>query len=227
MRIKHAILSDIRFQYNYGFYLIYAFLCVIYIVILHSLPLTVKKQVTAILIFSDPAAMGLFFMGAIILLEKSERVLNAIAVSPLRCWEYICSKVLSLALISLIVALVIGLAVGVHSLPIVLLGTLLSSIVFSLLGITAATQIESLNQFMVISVGIEIVCFLPPILAVIRPDWQFLSWFPFDAALRMIYGSSKSILLDILINLLLIAILYVISYKQVEKMLKGVGGVKL
>lgn len=227
MRLKHAVFGDIRFQWKYGFYLIYAVLCVIYIAILNSLPLSVKPQVTAILIFSDPAAMGLFFMGAIILLEKSQRVLNAVAVSPLRYSEYIYSKVLSLALISLLVAAAIGLAAGVHNLPFVLLGTLFSSIVFSLLGIIAATKIESLNQFMVVSVGIEIVCFIPPILAVIRPDWSILSLFPFDAAMRLIYGSSSNRLLDIMINLLLIAILYVISYKQVTKMFGRVGGVKL
>lgn len=227
MRVKNAILGDIRFQWKYGFYFIYAILTVIYIAILNSLPMGVKPQVTAILIFSDPAAMGLFFMGAIILLEKSQRVLNAIAVSPMKYNEYIFSKVLSLALISLVVAAVIGLAVGMNNLLMVLLGTLFSSIVFSLLGIIAATKIESLNQFMAISVGIEIICFIPPILAVIRPDWSLLSLFPFDAAMRLIFGSSNNVLIDIGINLLLSAILYLICYKQVQKMFMSVGGVKL
>lgn len=227
MRMRNAIFGDIRFQWKYGFYLIYAVLCVIYIAVLNSLPLSIKPQLTAILIFSDPAAMGLFFMGAIILLEKSQRVLNAIAVSPMKYSEYICAKVLALALISLIVAAAIGLSVGAGDLPMILLGTLFSSIVFSLLGIIAATKIESLNQFMVVSMVIEIICFVPPILAVVRPDWEILSLFPFDAAMRLIYGSSNSILLDITINLLLIAILYVISYKQVKKMFERVGGVRL
>jgi len=187
MRVKNAVIGDILFQWKYGFYLIYAVLCFIYISILNSLPMGVK-------IFSDPAAMGLFFMGAIILMEKSQRVLNAVAVSPL---EYILSKVLSLALISILVATVIELSVGVENLPFVLLGTLFSSIIFTLLGIIAATKIESLNQFILVSVVIDIICFVPPLLAIIRPDWSFLELLPFDASMRLIYRSSNSILMDI------------------------------
>lgn len=227
MKLKNALLGDIRFQWKYGFYLIYAILCVVYIAILNSLSMSIKPQATAIFIFSDPAAMGLFFMGAMILLEKSQRVLNALAISPMKYSEYICSKVLSLLLISELVALLIGVAVGVSNLPMILLGTMFSSILFSLLGIIAATKIESLNQFMVVSIGIEIVCFLPPILAVIKPDWTILSWFPIDAAMRLINISSRNVWLDISINLFLILILYLISYKQVKKMFGGVGGVKL
>lgn len=227
MRVKNAVIGDIHFQWKYGFYFIYAVLCIIYIAILNSLPMGVKPQVTAILIFSDPAAMGLFFMGAIILMEKSQRVLNAVAVSPLKYMDYILSKVLSLALISILVATVIALAVGVENLLFVLLGTLFSSIVFTLLGIIAATKIESLNQFILVSVLIEIICFVPPILAIIRSDWSFLELSPFDASMRLIYGSSNSILLDIAINILLIIILFMICHKQVKKMFERVGGVKL
>lgn len=227
MRMKNALIGDMRFQWKYGFYLIYAILCTIYIAIINSLPVTVKPQVTAILIFSDPAAMGLFFMGAIILLEKSQRVLNAVAVSPLKHSEYILAKVLSLAFISALVAAVIALATGAGNIPLIIIGTIISSAVFTLLGIIAATKIESLNQFMVVSVGIDIICFIPPILAVVRPDWSFLKLFPFDAAMRLIYGSSASVLLDMGINLLLIILLYLICHRQVKKMFQRVGGVKL
>ena len=46
-------------------------------------------------VISDPAAMGLFFMGAVILPEKSQRVTSFFAVSPLKAWEYVGAKVLA------------------------------------------------------------------------------------------------------------------------------------
>jgi fluoroquinolone transport system permease protein len=52
------------------------------------------------MIFSDPAAMGLYFMGAIVLFEKSERVLSAIAVSPVKPREYVLSKLCSIGIVS-------------------------------------------------------------------------------------------------------------------------------
>lgn len=227
MRMKNALIGDMCFQWKYGFYLIYVILCAVYIAIINLLPITVKPQATAILIFSDPAAMGLFFMGAIILLEKSQRVLNAVAVSPLKYSEYILAKVLSLAFISVLAAVVIALAAGAGNIPLIVIGTIFSSAVFTLLGIIAASKIESLNQFIAVSVGIDVICFIPPILAVVRPDWSFLKLFPIDAAMRLINGSSTNILFDVGINILLIALLYLICRRQVRKMFRRVGGVKL
>lgn len=74
------------------------------------------------LIFSDPAAMGLFFMGAIVMLEQS------FAVSPLKVWEYVGSKVLSLSMIGLLVAGLVGVTARQEALPQLLLGISLASV---------------------------------------------------------------------------------------------------
>ena len=55
----------------------------------------------------------MFFMGAIILLEKSQRVTSLFAVSPLKESEYIGSKVLSISLIAVFVAGVAPVLAGV------------------------------------------------------------------------------------------------------------------
>ena len=62
MRFKTLLLWDMKFQARYGFYLLYGFLTVFYIVLLFSLPLSWKENAAAILIYSDPAAMGLYFI---------------------------------------------------------------------------------------------------------------------------------------------------------------------
>lgn len=71
MRFKNLLLWDMKFQRRYGFYLLYGSLTAIYVVLLFSMPQSWKENTAVILIYSDLAAMGLFFMGAIILLKKS------------------------------------------------------------------------------------------------------------------------------------------------------------
>ena len=110
MRLKKLFLLDMRFQAKYGFYFLYVVLTVIYIAVLFALPENWKEKTAAILIFSDPASMGLFFMGAIVLLEKSQHTTCALAVSPVYATEYVIAKVSSLSAISLVVAAILALA---------------------------------------------------------------------------------------------------------------------
>ena len=111
------ILSDIRFQFRYGFYFIYLVFSLVYIGMLFAFPENWRQTAALLMIFTDPAAMGLFFMGAIVLFEKSERVLNSIAVSPVKPLEYVVSKLVSIGLIASLVACVIGFVAGVVERP--------------------------------------------------------------------------------------------------------------
>ena len=89
------------------------------------------------MIYSDPAAMGLFFMGAIVLLEKSQKVLNAMVVSPVKVSEYILSKTVALIAISTIIAMILGFVSGSNQLLSIAVGTALTSAIFTMLGIIA------------------------------------------------------------------------------------------
>lgn len=116
MRLRKLFSADLRFMARYGFFFLYAVLTAVYIVVLSVIPAHWRKTAAVILIFSDPAAMGLFFMGAIILLERSQRTPCAVAVSPVRPAEYILAKAASLAVLSLAVAAVLVFAAGMDQL---------------------------------------------------------------------------------------------------------------
>nr|WP_288977150.1 ABC transporter permease [uncultured Blautia sp.] len=224
MRLKNLVQKDIFFQWKYGFYYIYALISIIYICVLNSLPEAYKNDVSTVLVFSDPAAIGLFFMGAIILLEKSQRILNAVAISPVKVMEYIFSKVIALAIISSIVSVVIAISTGMSNILLVIIGTVLTSIIFTLIGIIAATQIQSLNQFMFISLIIEIICFLPPIVNIFSDKFQFLKFFPLDAATRIIGGTSANLILDIMLLIIINIVLFILCNRFTEKMFYKIGG---
>lgn len=104
MRFFHALKNDIRFQIKYGFYFLYAFFSVVYIAVLILVPSEYKKMTASLIILTDPAMLGVFFIGGIWLLEKGEGLHRFWSVSPLRPIEYILSKSISLAILSTISA---------------------------------------------------------------------------------------------------------------------------
>ena len=226
MRLKKLFLLDMRFQAKYGFYFLYAVLTVIYITVLFALPENWKEKAAVILIFSDPASMGLFFMGAIVLLEKSQHTTCALAVSPVHATEYVIAKVSSLSGISLVVAAILALAADADNLHIVLFGTFISSVIFTLFGIIVATKITSLNQFILWTVPIEAVCFVPAILHLFKITPAWCGYYPVNVCMDMVSGHSSSAI-GFLGVVATMVILFVLSRFYVLKMWDSMGGVRL
>ena len=226
MRLRSLFLLDMRFQARYGFYFLYTALTIIYVIVLFVLPENWREKAVAILIFSDPASMGLFFMGAIVLLEKSQHTPCAFAVSPVRVEEYVIAQIGSLSAISLVVAAVLAFTANVDHLPMVLLGTVISSTIFTLLGMMIATKIISLNQFILWTVPVEIVCFVPAILHLFKVTPYWLRYYPVNVCMEMVSGYAPSAI-GIFIVIVFIAILFILSQYCVLKMWKSCGGEKL
>lgn len=106
-----------------------------------------------LLVFTDPAAVGLYFMGALLLLEKSQRVLPALAVDPVAPWQYVCSKTLDLSLARTLVGAALCLSGPGKLLAARILTLLPGAFFFSLAGMTAAFYSGSLNKFLLLSTG--------------------------------------------------------------------------
>ena len=227
MRLGRLICSDIHFQWKYGFYFIYFILTVLYVCGIASLPGHWKTDIASIMIYSDPAAMGLFFMGAIVLLEKSQKVLNAIVVSPVKMSEYILSKTVALIAISTVIAMILGLVSGSNQLLSIAVGTALTSAIFTMLGIIAATKISNLKQFLIVIMPIEIGCFVPPIVGLFVKLPDIFRFFPFTACMNLITGKSILLSFDMVLVIATLIILYIVARHTVKHMWKSLGGVKL
>jgi fluoroquinolone transport system permease protein len=162
MRIQTLLVGDFRFQWKYGFYFLYLVFTLLYIFLLQILPASWKEKASLIMVFSDPAAMGLFFMGAIILLEKSEQTMQSLAVSPIKAVEYVLAKLLSLAFLATMVGFCIALSAMKIERPLLFfLGIFLGSCLFSALGLLVATKAKTLNQFIVFTIPFELIINLP------------------------------------------------------------------
>ena len=227
MRIITLIKSDIRFQFRYGIYLIYMIFTFLYIILLQILPFEWREKAAIIMIFTDPAAMGLFFMGAIVLFEKSERVLDSIAVSPVKAWEYVLSKQISIGITSALVALIIGISAGtIKNVFFFTLNVFLCSCLFSAIALIIAHKSSTLNQFMLAVIPAEILVILP---AIIWLFWYDKGWTVIHPGISMMIlciGGGNT-LAAFAFLLLWTAIFTMIACVKIDKMLKSVGGVKL
>lgn len=194
-RIKNATKTDMVFQYKQGFYFIYLLISFIYLLILGQLPKNIASIALPIIVFSDPSVLGLFFIGGILLLEKEQGVIHTLAVTPLKTYEYLVSKLISLCMISILTVLLITVLsnVGEPNYKILLLGVVLTSMFFTLIGIIIATKSRHINAFFVKMVPWMIILFLPSVLLFLYPTEWFLSFFPTIASLKLVNGAYHGI----------------------------------
>ncbi len=227
MRIKALLKGDISFQYKYGFYFLYIFFSAIYIGLLFTLPESWRGEAALLMIFTDPAALGLYFMGAIILLEKSERVLDSIAISPVKPVEYVLSKLLSISIISTVVGILIGMAGGVISNVFYFCaGVFLGSFLFSAVGLIIAANIPTLNAFIIATIPASFFISVPAIayLFGVKKAWMILH--P-GVSMIELCTSGQNALPALLVLIAWTALLFLLSSQVVRRMLLSVGGVKL
>jgi fluoroquinolone transport system permease protein len=195
MRLLHAVLADIRFQIKQGFYFVYVIITAMYLIIMSFLPDNILAIALPLVVFSDPSVLGLFFIGGIILMEKGQGVLMVLVVSPLRSWEYILSKVISLAIVSVLAAFAI--TYFSHSTVnwwLLLVSTILTSGIFTLLGIMINAGCKTVNQYMLKTIPYMLLFILPCFALLGFPYSGYFIVFPGVAALKLMLGAYHGIL---------------------------------
>lgn len=194
MRLIHGLYYDILFQIRHGFYYAYLFISLAYIFILKFIPDSVNEVGTVLVIVTDPSVLGAFFIGAILLLEKSQNCLEAILVTPLKVRDYVLSKILSLSMLSLISSFSITYFGynGSFNVLYLAIGVLLTSIFFTLIGFIIGIYAKTVNQYFLYS-------FLTVIFVVPLVDYlgvyenKLFYLFPLKSTLLLIDGAFTSI----------------------------------
>ncbi|MBT4035561.1 MAG: hypothetical protein HOB84_01915 [Candidatus Marinimicrobia bacterium] len=191
MRLLAAMGQDIRFQFRHGFYYAYAVLTILYIIVLRLLPDTMVYPALTLILFSDICALGFFFIGAIVLLERGQNLTESLFVTPLRLREYLLAKILSFLFLATLSALLImlGASIGGQDLMWFVFGAVFSALIYTLFGLIFAARARHVNDYFVKSLGAGLLISLP-ILAYIRL---------FDTPLFYIFPTRATlILLDVL-----------------------------
>lgn len=229
MRKVNVIKGDMFFQWKYGFYMLYLLMIIIYYMIFSFLTGNVKDTIVSICVYSDPAAMGMFFMGALILLEKSQRITNSIAISPVTVEEYILGKIVSVGIISEIVGVILMLQGHTENYFWCAIGIFAGSVIFSLCGIIVGAKIESLNQYIIGTLPFEIIGFVPVILYRIGFMWnnKLMIIHPGCSVMRLIEGDTEMAVGAVASIVIWTILLFWRADISVRKMFRKSGGVKL
>jgi fluoroquinolone transport system permease protein len=153
---------------------------------LYVIPDDYRAWLLPAFMLGEPALLGLTLVAGLRYLEKNERTLNALVVTPLRDAEYIIATVLSSVVVSCVAGA--GIQAGVIGLDVRVLLVipplfLVSSIV-GLVGLALSTSAEEFPQFLMTRMIPFSALLQAPVLAYfdVVPRALFV-WMPTDAAL--------------------------------------------
>lgn len=228
MRLLHLIKAEFFFLWKQGIVSLYVIFTLIYLFLLMLLPESIRETATIILVLTDPAAMGLYFMGAVVLLEKSQRIHHSLAVSPLKTGEYIGAKIIAFVILGVVVGVILFLYSGAKNFPLILCGIILASALFSCLGLYFASKAGTLNRFVIDTIPVEIVVFVPAILYlfdVIHSDWWILN--PGVAAVKLISGDSSFWVFSMLSLIVWASVTFYFCQKAVARLFSEMKGGKI
>lgn len=185
-RIAALLAHDIRLQYRYGIYAAYAFVIALYAALLVSAGPALPAWVAPLLIFVDPAGVGFIFLGALMLLERSEGVRSALATSPVGAADYLAAKLVTLTALALVASSVL-MAIGhpASDIPLVLATVALTSVMYVGLGVLCARRFATVNGYLIGAGALLTPLIAPGFLAFLDPLPGPLLFWPAVAQLRL------------------------------------------
>lgn len=230
MKLLAALKSDFKFQFKQGFYYVYAALTALYLIILHFIPEgVIKTYAVPLTIYSDPAVVGFFFIGSVVMLEKQQGIIDCLAVTPLGPGQYLISKALSFTLIALVSSVCIA-SVGSHVHWITAFAAVfLNSVLYTLYGFTVAGGARSVNGYFMRAVPTMLLIVVPCFSLIGFPFSWMLRIFPSVAGLELMIGSFTDInfltaVIDTVVLCIWIMFLYSAALKAYDKNIQSGGG---
>jgi len=206
--MKELLKKEITLQWRQGFWLVYFVFTAIYVIVLLNVPEKNRLLVSLILILTDTTMLGVIFIGALVLLEKQQAVIQSLFVTPLKPAHYVWSKTLSLSLIAVSMSILVYLPVWHFTsyTPLLLVCIAFTAATFALLGLGLAARVESINQYFGVQMGASMLLVLPLIPYLLLGQHPAFLFLPYVASLDLMLGAIDPlplwrILTDILLML--------------------------
>lgn len=186
---------DAHIQYRYGFYLVYVVVTAFYVLAIQFVPESWRTDGIVLVIVSDPAVLGFYFVGALVLFEKDEGVLDALVTTPLGITGYLLAKVVSLTVLALAAAGAIALLAAPDAVDLALLalGVTLTSVFFVLVGFLAVARYDSVNRYFLSAVGYGTVLFAPVVGYVGLYETPLFALLPLEHALLLVNAGFRPV----------------------------------
>jgi fluoroquinolone transport system permease protein len=182
-------------QYKNGIYFVSLFVLILWITLFIQIKTISLSSIVPMLILGNLSLTTFYFLAGILLFEKGEGSLEAQVTTPIRSWEYLSAKVLTLSVLATLENLIITIAfVGwrFNFLP-VLLGTFLACCAFCLVGFLTVIRYDSINEFLLPSMGFMFLLSLPIVSGVWMPHAFFWHLHPIYGSYLWIESAFQSI----------------------------------
>ena len=224
--MKMLLNKDIVLQWRQGFWLIYFVFTAIYVTVLLSIPENSRMLVSLLLILSDTTMLGVIFIGALVLLEKQQAILQSLFVTPLEPWKYIWSKTLSLSMIAICMSILVYLPAWTFNAytPLLLATIACTAGTFVMLGLGLAARVETINQYFGLLMGVSMLLIIPLIPYMLLDRHPAFLVLPSVASLDLMLGAMEAlpgwrILVDICFLLAWGYLAYKYALRRVKKYL--------
>ena len=138
---------------------------VIYYLSLNIMPDINISEFHSLFLFFDPVLIGIMFVGAMVLFEKTENTLQALIITPMQTYYYFLSKIISLTALSIITGLIFMIpSYGIDfNWFYFFSGIILSSVFLILLGFLMVARCNSINEYLLMMMLFFILLFIPPL----------------------------------------------------------------
>ncbi len=162
-RLLATLRWDAQLQIRNGFYAAAATVAVFFILLMSLLDTEALRKLLPAFIFGNLQINTFYFLAGMVLLEKREGTLEAQIVTPLATWEYLTSKLVTLSALAMvenlaIVAITYGF--GFRILPLIV-GMLLASLLYGLIGFAFVARYDSINEYLMPSAVLTFVLAIP------------------------------------------------------------------
>ncbi len=138
-------------QFRQGIFYAAAFVAAVWVLMLYWVPDAGIEPLLVSILFIDLGVFGFFFMPGLYYLEKNERVLEGLVVTPLRSWEYLIAKAVVLSVAAFAVGVAVTLLVYGAALNWLwfVIAMLAMSYPLSLLGFVIAARYNGISEYLV------------------------------------------------------------------------------
>jgi fluoroquinolone transport system permease protein len=215
---------DIQLQARENIYAFTVLTTIAFAIFLSLLPADAPATVFTLVLFFDPAIVGASFVGSIVLMERSQNTLSALAVSPASARHYVQAKVITLTALAIVGSLfLVAVVYWVPPPDMVLrftLALIFTGAVGALGGLLIVAGANSMNHFLARAMPITIILFLPLLahFGAVAGVWQWLLFAinPGHAMLRMMLWAadpSAVTLADIIYAFAYLGLISVVLYR--------------
>lgn len=161
-QLLHNIKWDFLLQQRYSIVTASFLVTFLYVVAFLSLP-SMDEEILIAIIFSDPAGLGMIFIGGLYLFEKTENTLQAVVVMPQPDWHYLASKVFTLTFLAIVCSAIMAVAgYGWNfNYAYFAFGIGGSASLFTFLGFTLVAYCRTFNEYIMKMAGTMLPVILP------------------------------------------------------------------